>query len=55
MYNSRALVVPTFNPRIQEAEAGKSLNSQTARTSTATQQNPVLKNQRGKKKKFNST
>lgn len=49
MYNSRTLVVHTFYPRIQEAEADKSLNSQTARTFTATQQNPVLKNQRGKR------
>lgn len=39
-----------LNLRIQEAEADKSLNSQTARTSRATQQNPVLKNQKGKKK-----
>lgn len=39
-----------LNLRIQEAEADKSLNSQTARTSSATQQNPVLKNQKVKKK-----
>lgn len=39
-----------LNLRIQEAEADKSLNSQTARTSRATQQNAVLKNQKGKKK-----
>ena len=43
------MVVPTFNPSIQEVEVGGSLvcrgNSKTAK---ATQRNPVLKNQKNK-------
>jgi hypothetical protein len=52
-------MVHTFNPSTREAEAGGFLSSRPAwsiykvssRTARATQRNPVLKNQKKKKKK----
>ena len=46
------MVVHTFNPSTQEAEAGEFLSSRPAwSTARAIQRNPVSKNQKEKKKK----
>jgi hypothetical protein len=47
---TKTLVAHAFNPSTQEAEAGL-VYKVSSRTARATQRNPVLKNQKKKKKK----